>query len=176
MEIVENKEFYHVYRDVPWNPYPKWQIRQTYFIGRERNPFIKYYDRANCIYNESDSRTLINAISHYQKYVREQTFEEVRLEFFPNLPSRYKCLWVIEDDLDVLKYWWEDIFKRSGEIIRFVLDGKIHRGNEQYLQQTGMGLDFIRQQAFKYWTGARGSKPYEIVFEGFATVKEFVTF
>ncbi|MED4403252.1 DUF2441 domain-containing protein [Metabacillus fastidiosus] len=173
MEIVEDRVFYHIYRKVSWNPYSMWELGHTYFIGKERNPFIKYYDLTDCVYNQNDNQSLISAIRHYQIYVREQIFEEVRKEFFPNMPSRFKGLWVIEEDIKTLNYWWK-VFGESGTIIKLILNGKIHRGNEQYLQLTGREADFIRQQAFKYWSGSKGLNPNEVVFEGFAKVYEIV--
>lgn len=176
MKIVENQTFYHIYREVSWNHSPMWKLGKTYFIGKEENPFIKYYDNVDCQYVHGDIQSMTEAIQYYQRYTREQIFEEVRREFFPNLPSRLRCLWVIKDDIDILKYWWE-LFGKSGLIMKVSLTGKIHTGSEEYLRISGKNFDFLRQQAFKYWAGTAGLNEIEqeAIFEGFVRVIEFVS-
>src|SRR5690606_13648806 len=102
-------------------------------------------------------------------------FEEVRSDYFPSLPSRIRCLWVIEPDEDnkSLKYWYNQL-GRKGRIYQINLTGKIHKVNQEYLTINTNSMNYLRQQAFKYWSGASGTHQHEceILFEGLAIVEE----
>jgi hypothetical protein len=167
MELVENQVFYHIQRRVQWNDAPFWKVGETHFIGKEKNPFFKLFDYA---FPPPDA-----ASGHYMKLVRELTFEEVRKDFFPSFPSRTRCLWVVPDNNDTLEYWWKELNVDGCEkvLLKLSLTGKIFKANQQHLalNQT-FSLDFMRQKAFRYWSGTSGENPNEteILFEGFSNV------
>jgi hypothetical protein len=126
---------------------------------------------------EKTTEELIKVLNDYLLLVREWIFEEVRKEFFPNLPSRQRCLWVIPDDEKAIQYWWNEMGK-EGKLLKLELTGKIHQTNQQCLAQTTQSLNEIRMKAFKYWAGASGidSSQDEYLFEGFVKVLESITF
>lgn len=170
MELVENQTFYHIQRRVSWNTSPFWQEGETHFIGKDKNPFFNLFDYA-FPHPEAIS-------GHYMKAVRELIFEEVRKEFFPSFPSRTRCLWVTPDKLDnreILEYWWNELKVEGCEqvLLKLNLNGKLFAANQQHLviDQT-FSFDFMRQKAFKYWSGSSGNSEAEIevLFEGFASV------
>jgi hypothetical protein len=125
---------------------------------------------------------LTETIDHYLRFIRENIFEEVRNDYFPNYLSRYRCLWIIPDDNDAVKYWWERLGSK-GNIYELSVSGKMHQASQQYLNLTTNSLDYIRKEAFKYWTGVSGRDKIEdeCLFEGFVevialkTIKEFST-
>jgi hypothetical protein len=172
--FVENGVYYHIQNVTPYKP-TKWAVDQVYFIGNRKNPFVGYYDSKNFVIQEETVEHYRNILSEYLKLTREWVFEEVRREFFPNLPSRHRCLWVIPDDTEAIRYWWRTMGK-TGEILKLELTGKIYRTNQQYLKATTASLDQIRMNAFKYWSGASGDNPAEdeYLFEGFAKVLDVV--
>lgn len=124
-------------------------------------------------YDAIDAITsLKRTIEHYQKFTREHIFEEIRKDFFPNYPSRQRCLWVIPDNHKAVIRWW-DILGCKGTICELSVSGKIHQANQRYLNLTANSLDFIRQQAFKYWSNAKiedNQDDDECLFEGFIKV------
>lgn len=204
MNIVENKKFYHIQTIDEWN------IGETHFIGKEKNPFNGYFDKNGHNYFDKKSgqffntsiiadhmvhyintsekdpslepyfqydkdetiNHLRNTLGHYLRFSRESIFEEVRANFFPNMPSRLRCLWVIPDDKDAVKYWWNTLGKQ-GRILELSISGKIHQASQQYLSLSTNSFDLLRQDAFKYWTSATGRNKMEdeCLFEGFAKVE-----
>jgi hypothetical protein len=133
-----------------------------------KNPYLEKhfsYDKDETI------RHLADTLSHYLKFSREQLFEEVRLEFFSNYPSRNKCLWIIPNDKNAVNYWWNTLGQK-GKIFEINVSGKVHQASQQYLDLSTNSFDFIREQAFKYWTATTGMNKIEdeCLFEGFVNV------
>lgn len=151
-----------------WNPAPGWEVGQTFFIGKEKNTFFKVFDYAvpKPDLNPKDLK------EHYMKVVRELIFEEIRNEFFPSFPSRTRCLWVLPDNEETIKFWREEL-KGQQVLLKLSLTGKVFEANQQYLSiAKEFSLDELRQKAFRYWSGASGtnSAEIEVLFEGFAKV------
>jgi hypothetical protein len=165
LELVENKVFYHIQRRVSYNPLPFWGVGQTHFIGKEKNPFFKAFDYG-----------VAADIGHYYRLTREIIFEEVRKEYFPTFPSRTRCLWVMPENCESIKYWMEQLNIPGNEtkLLKLSLTGKIFKANQIHLNLGNHSLDTWRQKAFKYWAGASGENLFEneILFEGFATILE----
>lgn len=117
-----------------------------------------------------------NIVEEYTAYIREQIFEEVRKESFPDYPSRYRCIWVLPDDKECLKYWYDKLVYDSKKyrIFRVNLTGKIHRASEIYLRLKTYSLNEWRMLAFKYWSGLNEGlkEEEEILFEGLVKVLE----
>lgn len=204
---VENSTYYHIQRN------GKWKKGEIHFIGKNKNPFVSYFDTTiHCIkdpgteksyninfvaeemlnynrtgiknsaldgfYHFDTQKTLaevLAALKEYLLFTREVIFEEVRKDFFPDRPSRYRGIWVIPHDLKCLQYWWDTLGK-SGTILELQITGKLHRANQQYLTLNTNRLDFIRQEAFKYWASTTGINEVEeeCLFEGFAEVVDII--
>lgn len=134
--ILEDAEYFHISRNSSLM-----ETGKEFFIGKEKNPFNKFFDERNMDYVTLNGQLLqnhlaINAmkailngdknellkhlnpdpiamityledrLNHYLKFKRETVFEEVRKEFFPEKPSRQRCIWVIPPEEKALKYWW----------------------------------------------------------------------
>lgn len=158
------------------------QMGIRYSVNSMANEMLNYIFTSNkhpdfaSFYHYEINRSfkeLSDTLEYYLRLTREIVFEEVRKDFFPNLPSRHRCLWVIPDDIDNIKYWWT-ILGKKGRILKLKLTGKIHRANQQYLNLNTNRLNYIRQEAFKYWAGTSGTNKVEeeCLFEGFAEVIE----
>lgn len=96
---------------------------------------------------------------------REDVFERVRLDEFPNLPSRLKSIFLFES-VDLLREFLR-ITNRFIDIIYEVslidVDEPVHRGFPSLLDfQQKEGLDSFTQKARTYWSGTEISSP-EIV-------------
>lgn len=120
---------------------------------------------------ERATSLLGDAFTEYLNWIRETVFEEVRREYFPQLPSRHRCLWLIPLSKKAVDHWWERLDKK-GRLLEVRATGKIFRANEGYLKATSAPLDRIRGDAFRYWAGGSGKQPHadELLFEGFLNV------
>ncbi|WP_416729213.1 DUF2441 domain-containing protein [Fictibacillus sp. JL2B1089] len=127
MKLIENEYYYHIQRAQT----NQWEIGKTYFIGKEKNEFVSHFDTTDVycpndlhqsiltLLNKNEDvpndmliytlNNYLNVSNHYKKLAREYVFEEVRADFFPNLPSRQKCLWVMPVNEEILSYWWQYI-------------------------------------------------------------------
>ncbi|MEH6990585.1 DUF2441 domain-containing protein [Cytobacillus firmus] len=142
------------------------ELKNFLASGKKSEPFKSFYH-----YDCKDSILfLINAFEHSVKISREVIFEQVRLESFPNLPSREKCLWVIpSDDYDNYSTWAKAL--ENGEVLKLSLNGKIHKTYDYHLKiEHDQNINTIRKNAYKYWSGEPANSPYEILFEGEAQV------
>lgn len=120
-------------------------------------------------------RALRDAILNYSRYLRELLFEEVRLNFFPNYPSRQRGIWVISDKDDI-PYWIRTIgANQESSVFEVLLTGKIHEANHKSIKLTTNSFNGIRKQAFSYWMTEKVSKSdigNECIFEGTVVVKK----
>jgi Protein of unknown function (DUF2441) len=79
--------------------------------------------------------------------IREYIFEEVRANYFPQLPSRRTCIWVVEKN--AVPYWWARLDGEHKEIFRLDLTGVLHRADERHLAADALSLTELRAMAFE---------------------------
>ncbi len=166
---VENKTFFHI------NKSANYQIGKTYKFGETLNPFFRFYEtwEPNSTTNEKQ------VLQEFSTYVRERIFEDIRLEKFPDLPSRMKCLWLMPDSNESLSFWLRRI-PNYLNIVRFKCSGLIHEGDERYLTPFYFNLSLQKSLATSYWSGKHISDESnkdeyrEILFVGNATVMEII--
>lgn len=166
MQHVENQIFWHI------NKNANYQIGKTYAFGEKLNPFFKFYEEwePNSTTNEKQ------VLQEFSTYVRERVFEDIRLESFPNLPSRMKCLWLMSNSKESLDFWRRRI-PNYLNIVEFKCSGTIHEGDERYLTPLYFNLPLQKNLALSYWSGKRISnddKYKEILFVGKATVMQIL--
>ncbi len=122
-------------------------------------------------------RALRDVIWNYSRYLRELLFEEVRLDFFPNYPSRQKGIWVISNKRDI-PYWIKTIGAgKESAVFEVLLTGKIHEANHESIKLTTNSFNGIRRQAFKYWMTEKifdSNIGNECIFEGTVIVKDVI--
>ena len=96
---------------------------------------------------------------------REDVFERVRLDEFPNLPSRLKSIFLFES-VDLLREFLlvtNRFMEITYEVSLIDADEPVHRGCLSLLDfQQKEGLDSFTQKARTYWSGTEISSP-EIV-------------
>lgn len=191
--LVQNKLFYHIHRIE--TPSDRWEpgSKITWF-NRELNFFNKFWETQSYYSERGDGDPQIdflwglrdylkklkgcrkkqhedmlkkseNIIRSYCMFIREIIFEEVRNQFFPGLPSRRTCIWVIERP--GIEGWWES-FKGEKQLLTLNLTGNLHKGNNKFLKIGTFAHNIYRENAFQYWTGSDGSDPEdeECIFEG----------
>lgn len=170
MEYIQNKIFYHI---------GYFEKNKTFIIGKELNPFYKYFYEFG-YGNKIDFPQIKQLLSDYQLYARERIFEDIRAEFFPSLPSRKKCLWLLPTTnlLPRIKFWLPHLSSQSNKkfICKLRCSGSIHIGDESFLFSRFGHLKSYRDDAKKYWNG--DFKPTssfiheEVIFVGRIYVEE----
>ncbi len=101
----------------------------------------------------------------------------VRLQEYPQYPSRLSCLYAAESYEDVLK--WKGIFESYNrkvlQIVRLRVLGKSFKGDGDLLPKED-GAPFARkiEQAREYWKGSSNSVLPEILIDGRIEVTEIL--
>jgi hypothetical protein len=109
----------------------------------------------------------IESLGNALKSCRELSFELVRKEFYPELPSRQKCIWIIPDVKESLEFWGQVLKYTDKRIFKITLNGKIHRAAQKWLIGGTIPLNKWNAFAHSYWKGEGiGSKEDEVLFEG----------
>jgi hypothetical protein len=109
--------------------------------------------------------------------VREVILEMVRLQDFPQRPSRLSCLYGARSVDEALR--WKDIFeshnRKTLQIVRLTFDGNYFEGDGDSLPSLGGEPFSVKiQQAQVYWRGNTGSALREILVDGNIRVIEMV--
>ena len=196
---VKNQVYYHVHRINEHSN--KWSVGTTYDATRkELNLFNSFYDNHSLqtqivtgqpqyllqsisSYNNLSQPQRVNIIDRYLgefiealkehcKFIREVIFEEVRQNYFPQLPSRRTCIWLCEQD--AVSYWWNQLGNNTKKILKLQVTGTIHEADQRHLNQDTYSHDIFRRNAFNYWTGTDNLNNIEkeILFEGLIDIIE----
>jgi len=206
MKIVKNKEFYHIQIDncpYKWdigqtlflggnpNNYAQ-DFHDAGFVYKSKSgktmKILQYLENfENLINGKPNSdielkavRESILVLKSFVEFTirvhRENLFEEIRLSFFPNLPSRKRGIWLIPYNEDALAYWKTRIEK--GRIFKVRATGKVHNSSEKFLLiELYESFNHLRNMAFLYWAGVEEESIMdEIIFEGFIEVLELIEY
>jgi hypothetical protein len=119
------------------------------------------------------SRTLL----YYVTYIRELTFEEVRLKINQDLPSRKSCLWVCdEDNIETWRTIWTP--NKKYKLFKLSLEGIFHEVDSRMINNNAWQIQDFEKHAKYYWTNKtflKGNRQPEILFEGNATILEEIS-
>ena len=200
---VKGEEFYHIHRI--GNHSLIWTVgTRINWVQKRPNLFFEYYSLNGLFFNDGSGQSLpfrqaidrflraspeyklvnyenlIRAASDVTKsqcmFIREIIFEEVRKNYFPQLPSRLYCIWVCKED--AVHFWWNTLKNNSQKILKLKLTGTLHKANEVHLIADTFKHDDLRAKAFEYWTGMNDNigTHTEILFEGIIdVVEEYLT-
>lgn len=100
---------------------------------------------------------------------RELILEEVRLRCFNDRPTRYKCMWLTDEES--LPFWL-DTLKNIKELKTYELevDGNIFVSTNSLLPDGYITKDLIYSKALEYWNpkeeDLKDAKDKEYLFEG----------
>lgn len=190
---TKNQTLFHIHRIGSWSD--RWKVGSTIFWGqKETNNFNRWYDDTFFAKDFDDgdgklfAKTALNkflslpdaykqknydeivrfahhVINEQSIFIRETLFEEVRNNYFPQLPSRKTCIWVCEKE--AVSYWWSKI-DGNKKIFQLEVTGTLHKADQKHLINDTLPHNQTRTNAFNYWTGADGNKPIEeeLLFEG----------
>lgn len=193
---IKSKEFYHIHRI--GNHSSLWEVgNRINWVQKRNNLFYDHYSRNGMYYDDGTGsitfrkalqrfknqtqaykiqqyERLINASAEVVKsqsmFIRETIFEEVRKNYFPQLPSRLSGIWVCNKD--AVQFWWKTLNAKNQKILKLKLTGTVHIGDEKHLIADTFNHDDLRANAFKYWTGSDNKSKIgkEILFEGIIDV------
>ncbi|WP_452225747.1 DUF2441 domain-containing protein [Lacinutrix cladophorae] len=111
------------------------------------------------------------------KLNRELIFEIIRNEFYPELPSRKNCIWLIPNHQDSLNLWFKVLNNREQiKIFKVEVDGKIHRASQDWLIGGTISINEWNNLAHNYWKGIdSGTIRDEVLFTGEMKILEKIT-
>lgn len=109
----------------------------------------------------------IDSLGNTIKLNRELVFESIRKEFYPELPSRQKCIWLIPDNEKSLEFWKNTVYNRHRRIFKVTVDGNVHRAAHKWLIGGTFSINEWNKLAHSYWKSEdSGRIDDEILFEG----------
>lgn len=148
-------------------------------IGSTENYFMVFYRTFNL-----NTVPLQTAYAELRRYFREQIFENVREKYFPNYPSRLKCLWLIPDSPklnEALTFWIPQVvgnINNPFRILKLSCTGNVCYTCEEFLSLEKCNtLEATHENAVHYWNGdnvAIDSPHVEVLFCGTASVQEVI--
>ena len=111
------------------------------------------------------------------KLNRELAFESIRNEFYPELPSRKNCIWLIPNHQDSLQFWNNILnIGQQIKIFKVEIDGNIHRASQEWLVGGTLSINEWNKLAHNYWKGTNsGNIEDEVLFTGRLKILEEIT-
>lgn len=200
---MEDLEFFHINRSVQWSTHQSLTVGQEVEAGIEMNPYFSFYEKTSMTFPvtiESGQvvhspavkflgsvmrgevrpvnlpQDAFNVARHFVVLARELFWESIRLEEFPDRPSRHRCIWLCPS-LENARDWFSrlDITKFDYQLLKVSVNGRLHKANELLLLGDSEPLEITRSKAREYWQGlqAEGGRE-EILFEGRMKVLEIL--
>ncbi len=119
----------------------------------------------------------MNYIDQTIRAVRETIVEMVRLQEYPNYPSRLSCLYAAKSFEDALK--WKALFDSYNrevlQIVNLRVIGNYFEGDGNLLpKENGIPFSQKIEQAREYWKGNRKSELPELLINGKIEVVEII--
>ena len=119
------------------------------------------------------------ALQNYDLFIREIAMEEVRQEKFPELPSRFRCMYLSESKEDVFKnidIMANKTLKKTYQAVAVKLNGEIFCVRDFSIGRQGLSFNEYKKLAVKYWSQDQNSttKAKEILFVGEAEIVEIL--
>jgi hypothetical protein len=152
-----------------WDENNDWKCINEIIIEMQKKNNLTFH-------SNEDFKIAFRAINDYAAITRELIFEEVRKEYYSDLPSRLRGLFVCSN-LDRIEEWL-NIFKRTNkrpiQVLKLKLNGNIFIGDASFILRQNKSLNYKTEQAKKYWNGDKINNIEEIIFEGMAEVIEIV--
>lgn len=127
--------------------------------------------------NAEDSSIVNRYLDHSSRSIRETITEMVRLQEFPDYPSRLCCLYVARNYEEVLG--WKKVFESYNrkilQIVRLKTDGHYFIGDANYLPDLETtSFDRKIEQARCYWKGYSDDIFLEVLIDGNIEVLEII--
>jgi hypothetical protein len=171
-----SKDLFQVDLDVPVQGTPGLPI--DYLLRDYFDPEgFGHYKRITAPNLADAERGLLEAahsvLRHQSMLLRELIFEQVRVESFPEKPSRLKGMWLIPHHEQLLAEWCATAPHGRFRAFEVEAAGNLHCGYSALLQPECIGAIRWMEAARRYWGEAPRdpiAEPVEILLEGEVTV------
>ncbi|MEX0379292.1 DUF2441 domain-containing protein [Bacillus sp. S4] len=136
-----------------------------------------HYTNEELHINNENARVVMNYIDQTIRAVRETIVEMVRLQEFPEYPSRLSCLYASKSYEDALK--WKALFDSYNrevlQIVKLRVIGSSFEGDGNLLPKED-GIPFAQkiEQAREYWKGNVRNELPELLINGKIEVVEII--
>ncbi|MCU5342366.1 DUF2441 domain-containing protein [Bacillus cereus] len=134
-----------------------------------------HYKNEELHINNENAQVVMNYIDQTIRAVRETIVEMVRLQEYPNYPSRLSCLYAAKSYDDALK--WKALFDSYNrevlQIVKLRVIGNHFEGDGNLLpKEDGIPFSQKIEQAREYWKGNSKSELPELLINGKIEVVE----
>ncbi|WP_339146779.1 MULTISPECIES: DUF2441 domain-containing protein [unclassified Sutcliffiella] len=158
----------------------------SFFFEKEQlnstgEDFIKiingHYTSEGLNLNSENGEVAIKYIGQTIRAIREVVVEMVRLQEFPEYPSRLSCLYATRSYEEALK--WKDIFESYNrqvlQVVKLKVLGNSFEGDGNLLPRED-GVPFAKkiEQAREYWSGKINNDLPELLINGEIEVVEII--
>ncbi|WJE25738.1 DUF2441 domain-containing protein [Bacillus cereus] len=136
-----------------------------------------HYTNAELHINNENAKVVINYIDQTIRAVRETIVEMVRLQEYPEYPSRLSCLYASKSYEDALK--WKALFDSYNrevlQLVKLRVIGRSFEGDGNLLPKED-GIPFAQkiEQAREYWKGNVRNELPELLINGRIEVVEII--
>lgn len=138
--------------------------------------FLNSLEVGDCNHYEKLPQSLFYPLTHYMKLVGELILESVRNEKFPELPSRYKCLWLTARQSEAEAWAPKCAPEKEYEhqIVKVCAKEEIFRCDASLLKFENEPLSELIRKSNLYWKGVPKNtvKEEEILYVGTIEVLE----
>lgn len=146
--------------------------------GEDFIQILQDHDTNEGLYlNKENAQVAINYVDQTIRAIREAIVEMVRLQEFPEYPSRLSCLYATKSYEDALN--WKSLFdsynRKVLQIVKLRVIGNYFEGDGDLLPKTD-GVPFSRkiEQAIEYWNGNVKNELPELLINGKIEVVEVI--
>ncbi|WP_391201499.1 DUF2441 domain-containing protein [Psychrobacillus sp. L4] len=158
----------------------------TFFFEREQlnskgEDFIQifqgHYTNEGLNLNNQDAQVALNYVDQTIRAIREVIVEMVRIQEYPEYPSRLSCLYAAKSYEDTLK--WKVLFdsynRKVLQIVKLRVIGNSFEGDGNLLpKEDGVPFSKKIQQAREYWKGNIKNELPELLIDGIIEVVEII--
>ncbi|SFG98347.1 Protein of unknown function [Sporolactobacillus nakayamae] len=136
-----------------------------------------HYTNEGMNMNKENAKVAIAYVDQTIRAIREVIVELVRLQEFPEYPSRLSCLYAAKSYEDVLK--WKDLFDTYNrnvlQIVKLRVNGNTFEGDGSLLpKEDGVPFSQKMEQAREYWKGNVKNELPELLINGTIEVVEII--
>jgi hypothetical protein len=127
--------------------------------------------------DKENAEVVVQYAGHTMRAIREVIAEMVRLQDFPNHPSRLSCLYAAKSYEDVLK--WKALFdsynRKVLQIVKLHVSGNYFEGDGELLPNLeAVPFHKKMEQAREYWKGNAKNELPELLINGRIEVMEII--
>jgi hypothetical protein len=204
IQMVNEQMYFHINSNANISPHPLMCCGDVIEVGQAINPFFNFYEVYKRTYpvteNPSGIVCQVSAIkflkhvkdgvvtttslptiahdtaNHFLMLARELFWENVRVAEYSDVPSRQRCIWLIESMEDVKKWIGHLGFRPNlYSIVRLRATGRTLKVDSNYLAGDSEALSVWLEKSRAYWSGKNSENPLpEVLFEGRIEIDEII--